>query len=173
LPHKPEKQFEIYEKNISAYNINSSDCPVSRMFRGRPQHGNTRNRFNRIEIKKSPLFIERDNQGILEITLIVSETEKPPGLKTIELFIQKNSHPEIISSITADYIVKDGEDYIQRKLWDFGQNRNLVKISGNRLLEPGEHTFHININVPRRCCPRKKHFDRKSKVEFRWTAKTG
>jgi sialidase-1 len=101
-----------------------------------------------LKLKKVPLFIERDNQGILEITLIVSETEKPPGLKTIELFIQKNSHPEIISSITADYIVKDGEDISKENFGTSDKTGNLVKIPGNRLLEPGEHTFHININVP-------------------------
>ncbi len=101
-----------------------------------------------LKLKKVPLFTERDNQGILEITLSVSETEKPPGLKTIELFFHKNSHPEIISSIIADYIVENGTDISKENFGSHYQSGYSVKISGNRVLEPGEHTFHINISVP-------------------------
>lgn len=102
---------------------------------------------SKLVLKNVPLFIDKDNQGILEIRLIISENEKPIELKNLELLIQKNSHPEILSAISAEYLAKNGEDLIKENFGSKDKTGTSLKISGNRLLETGEHIFHINLNV--------------------------
>lgn len=98
-------------------------------------------------IKKVPLFIDYNNQNAFAIKLNVSETEKPLSLQSVELFLTKNSNAEIISSVTAHFETKIDEDVTREDFGTADKTGTITRIQGNRVLDEGEQTLWVNINV--------------------------
>lgn len=100
-----------------------------------------------LELKKTPLFISRDNQGVLEIKLTIEEAEKPLLLNNIEVVLQKTSRHEILSMVQVFFSEKNGDEIIYENFGSSDKTGTAIKISGNRTLNPGEHSLRIDMNV--------------------------
>lgn len=98
-------------------------------------------------IKKVPLFIDYNNQNTLAIKLNVSETEKPLSLQSVELFLKKNSNAEIISSVKAHFETKVDEEVTREDFGTADKTGTITRIQGNRVLDEGEITLWVNINL--------------------------
>jgi sialidase-1 len=116
---------------------------------------------DRMVQKKVPLFVEKENPAIIEISFSVPEEAGPLELEKAELFFTEESDPEILESITVNYSENEGPSVL------FGDTEKMispVKIKGARVLSLGQHTLSFGFRL-KKGAPLEKSF-RFKKIEL-------
>jgi sialidase-1 len=96
--------------------------------------------------KRVPLYIGRDNRGIIELQLTVVLTAEPLILKNITLKLADGSNSQAISSLTAKYY---GSGTKTETGVSFGTTSKLegINIEGNREMSTGTHFLKIDFEI--------------------------
>ncbi|MBW6480121.1 MAG: glycoside hydrolase [Bacteroidales bacterium] len=99
--------------------------------------------------KKVPLFISRDNTGILEILLDVTESESVNELTAVELVFRNGDVGNIISRIKVNHeVIKEDEENGNTAIFsEVTSVSRRTRIRGAQLLEPGQHRFTFDFSV--------------------------
>lgn len=100
-----------------------------------------------VELKKVPLFIERENRDIVSITLNIPDISEPLTLESAEVFFAAGSETAILEKSEIDYWVKHTDDPVNIPFGNSTTADKTVKVIGNQPLTSGEHVFSINFSV--------------------------
>ncbi|MDG5798935.1 sialidase family protein [Marinilabiliaceae bacterium ANBcel2] len=100
--------------------------------------------------KKVPLFLERDNDNLFQISFEIEREEAPLSLEALTVKLKKGSDYDVLSSLSAHYLLKEGDEDNDPEYQYFGETSTTgrsLKINGDYTLDAGEHTFIFNAKA--------------------------
>ncbi len=100
-----------------------------------------------VDLKKVPLFIDRENRDIVAITLKMPDLDEPLTLGSVEVFFAQGSETSILSEASFDYVVKHEEETATEHFGTTSSIGKTAKITGNLQLGAGEHDFSISFSA--------------------------
>ena len=98
-------------------------------------------------VSKVPVFIGRENKGMLEIKLSVSDNEKLPELTSVEIYFEKSGNPGILANAAAEYIVVSGDEKTTVPLGETSKIGRKLTVEGKRLLQQGDQVISISFQL--------------------------
>lgn len=101
-----------------------------------------------ITLKKTPLFIEKENNDVIELELTIPDGEAPLDLKSINIIPGGNSQFGFLKSVAIQHTkAKINEDSVTVFGITEDINPEHITVQGSFALEAGPHVFLFNFEV--------------------------
>jgi sialidase-1 len=125
-----------------------------------------------LDIHKVPVFRERENKGLVRLTLEVQENTEPLELTSVELFFEQSGDPTVLKSISAEYYPADDENAVPVH---FGMTQTVgqkSKINGKGFIEPGNQVISLDFQIREDALLEKSFRIEKVRLTFKGAGKT-
>lgn len=125
-----------------------------------------------LEINKVPVFRERENKGMVRITLTVQDNTDPMELTSIELFFEQSGDPSILKSISAEYYPAEEENAVAVPFGTIRTVAHKSKIIGMGILGQGTQVISLNFEIKEDALLEKSFRVEKVRLTFKGAGKT-
>lgn len=105
----------------------------------------------KMEIKKTPIFVERENKGMVTIDLEIADSLVLPELNKVKLVFGKNGHPEMLENIVLNHSQIDAglekEYSIQIINPPLKERTKTIELNLTLLLGAGKHQLSLDFSL--------------------------
>ena len=99
--------------------------------------------------KRVPVFINRENKGLVSIELMVEDGVNVPRLSAVEMLTKRGDNPEILSSITVRHEMVDGSGEVEKSsvLGGIEKVKQRSRLATSVNLSPGHHRIVFDFTA--------------------------
>ena len=125
-----------------------------------------------LTLSKVPVFSEKENNGMIRVSMTIQENAEPLELTSVELFFDADGDPSILNRIEAEFLTEENEPATPVQFGETSDIRRQVKISGKRILEPGSNELSFNFQLSGNAPLEKSFRVEKVRLSFKGSGKT-
>ncbi|MBN1388967.1 MAG: exo-alpha-sialidase [Bacteroidales bacterium] len=103
---------------------------------------------SKLDQKNISLFMARDNPAVIQVNVVIPDTEKRFELHSVQIYMKEGSRTDFLESLSIQHI-KNINGYMSESVFGgaTGFAAEQITVNGLSLFEPGSHTLSFNFGV--------------------------